>query len=244
LICPVTTIQAARRYRADGEIRAAEAETEADAARKAQRHREAAESRALADVLDRQAEKLAAADDARAEWYAHTAGTRAAEQRARVELAARGVDPDAAEDTTTAEQRLADQRHGIATDDRHRQITDEHDLAHVVEQQDTDLRAVQPEPHRDAAETNLPDIRDEAAREPKRADRSEDDWTRVPPADEAAGHLVRAQRAIGEIQQRQREDQRRADEQARSRQLATWHRDHTAQQAARQRDDDHARDRS
>jgi conjugative relaxase-like TrwC/TraI family protein len=234
------TIQAACRYRTDGEIRAAEAENETDAARKAQLQREAAEARAVADVLDRQAAQLAKADDTRAEWYAHTAATRAAEQRARVELAARGIDPDTADDTTTAEQRLADQRRGIAADDRHRQITDEHDLAHVVEQQDADLRAVQPEPHRAAAETNLPDIREEAAREPKRADRGEDDWTRVPTADETADHLARAQRAIGEIQQRRREDRRRADEEAQSHQLASWH--HEA--STKQRDDDHAHGRS
>jgi hypothetical protein len=237
-------LQAARRYRTGAEIRAAEADNEADDARKSQLQREATEARALADVLDRQAAKLAKVDDARAEWYAHTAGTRAAEQRARVELAARGIDPDSADDATTAEQLLADQRHGIAADDRHRQITDEHDLTHVVEQQDTDLRAIQPEPHRDAADTNLPDIREQPTGEPKREDRNEDDWTRVPPAEETAGDLARAQRAIGEIKQRQREDERRADEETRSRQLASWHHDDFAQQTARQRDDDRARDRS
>jgi hypothetical protein len=238
------TIQAAHRYRTDAEIRTAEADNETDDARKAQLQREAAEAAALADVLDHQAKKLQTVDDARAEWYAHTAGTRDAEQRARAELAARGLAVDTAEDTTTAEQRLADQRHGITADDRHRQITDEHDLAHVVEQQDADLRAIQPEPHRDAAETNLPDIREQAVREPKQADRDQEDWTRVPPADETAGNLARAQRAIGEIRERQRADQRRADEAAQSRQLATRHHERSAEQAARLRDDDRARDRS
>jgi conjugative relaxase-like TrwC/TraI family protein len=238
------TLQAARRYRGDAQIRTAEADNETDDARKAQLQREAAESAALADVLDRQAKKLQTVDEARGEWYAHTAGTRGAEQRARGELAARGVAVDTAEDTTTAEQRLADQRRGMAEDDRHRQVTDEHDLAHVVEQQDADLRAVQPEPHKDAAETNLPDIRDQAAREPKQADRRQEDWTRVPPADETAGHLAPAQRAIGEIRERQRAEQRRADEEAQSRQRANQHHEHTAQQAASQRDDDRAHDRS
>jgi conjugative relaxase-like TrwC/TraI family protein len=232
------TLQAARRYRTDGEIRAAEAANETDIERKAKLHREAAEARAVADVLDRQADKLKRADEIRTEWYAHTAATRAAEQRARIELATRGVDLDIAEDTTTAEQRLADQRRGIAVDDRDRQITDERDLTQVVEQQDADLRAIQPKPHEDAAETNLADIRELAAREPKRADGVEDDWTRVPTSDETADHLARAQRAIGELRRRQREDQRRVDEEAQTRQLATWHHEHTAQHAARQRDDD------
>jgi len=59
-------------------------------------------ARALADLLDRRAAELHRADEARALWYAHNAETRAAEQRARIELATRGVDPDRAEQATTA----------------------------------------------------------------------------------------------------------------------------------------------
>jgi hypothetical protein len=234
------TIQAAHRHRGDAAIRAAEAEQETDAERKAQLHREAAESRALADVLDRQADKLAKADEIRAQWYAHTAETRAAEQRARTELAARGVDPDTVEDAATAEQRLADQRAGLAEDDWHRKITDEHELSDIAERHDADLRVVEPEPHEDAAETNVPDVRDVAAREPTRHDSAEPDWARVPTPDRTADTITRAQRALTELEQRHRGDQRRADEEARSRQLADWHHDRTLDQAARQRDDDRA----
>jgi hypothetical protein len=238
------TLQAASRHRGDAELRAAEAEQETDAERKAQLQREAAEARALADVLSRQAKKLEKADEIRALWYAHTAETRAAEQRVRIELAARGVDPDTAEDTTTAEQRLADQRHGRAEDDRHRQITAEHELSDVTEHRDAELRAIQPDPHSDSAETNVPDIRDLAAGEPKRAAEAEDDWTRVPSPDETADHVTRAQRALAELEQRRQADQRRADDEARSLQLADWHHERAADQAAKQRDAGRALDRT
>jgi conjugative relaxase-like TrwC/TraI family protein len=234
------TIQAAARHRGTAELRAAAAANETDTQRKAKLGREATEARALADLLDREAEQLQKADDARAKWYAHTAGTRAAEQRARTELAARGVDPDTAEDTTTAEQLLADQRHGIAEDDHHRQVTDEHELTHVAEQQDADLRAIEPEPHHDAAETNLPDIRDTAAREPKPPVQAEHDWTRVTTPDQAADHVTRAQRALAEISRRDNADTRRAAEEARSRQLANWHHERTSDHAVKHREDDRA----
>jgi hypothetical protein len=114
----------------------------------------------------------------------------AAEQGARIELAARGIDPDTAEDTTTVEEFLADQRAGLAEDDRHREITDEHELAGVVAQRDAELRAIEPQPAEDAAETNVPDIRDVAASERKRRARPADDWTRVPAADETADSVT------------------------------------------------------
>jgi conjugative relaxase-like TrwC/TraI family protein len=238
------TIQAARRHCGDAELRAAEAENETDAVRKAQLQREAAEARALADVLNRQAQRLEKADEIRARWYAHTAETRAAEQRARIELASRSIDSDTADDTTTADQRLADQRHGLAEDDRHRQVTGEHELSDVIEHRDAELRATQTEPHRDAAETNLSDIRDLAAGEPERPTRAEDDWTRVPTPDQTADHVTRAQRALAELEQRREADQRRAGEEARSHQLAEWHHERAADQAAKQRDDGRALDRT
>jgi hypothetical protein len=234
------TLQAAGRHRGDAELRAAEAENETDAGRKAQLQREAAEARALADVLDRQAKKLEKADEIRARWYAHTAETRAAEQRARIELAARGVDPDTAEDITTAEQRLADQRQGLAEDDRHRQVTGEHELSDVIAHRDAELRAIESEPHEDAAETNLPDIRDSCAREPERPAQAEDDWTRVPTPGQTADTITRAQRALAELEQRRGIEQRRTDEETRSRQLANWHHERAADQSAKQRDDDRA----
>src|SRR5439155_23426338 len=140
------------RHRTTADLRAAEAETESDADRRAQLEREAGDARALAQLLDRRAAKLEQADEARALWYAHTAETRAAEQRARIELAARGIDPDQPEHKTTAAEWLAAQQAGQAVDDRHREITDEVELSHVVERRAADVDAVDWQPHADAAE--------------------------------------------------------------------------------------------
>ncbi len=237
------TLQAAQRHRGDAELRRAEAEQATDVQRRAQLEREAAEARALSDLLNQQAKKLERVDEIRALWYAHTAQTRAAEQRARIELAARGINPDTAEDTTTAEQFLDDQRTGVAEDDGHRQVTGEHELREVADQREAELRVIQPEPPVDAAETNLPDIRDVAAREPRRLAQAEDDWTRIPTAGETADNVTRAQRALAELEQRRHIEQRRADEEARSRQLADWHQHARAADQAKQHDDDRALDR-
>ena len=179
-------------------------------------------------MLDRQAAQLEKADDIRARWYAHTANTRAAEQRARDELAARGVDPDTDDRDTTAERWLDAHRADQAAEDRHREITDEHDLTDLAEARDADQRAAEPAPSRDAAETDLADIREQTAAEPKREPRAEDDWTRVPSADETADSVTRAQRALAELDARDAHDQRREAEEARERQLNRWHADDQA----------------
>jgi len=236
------TQQAAQRHRGNAELRYAEAQQETNEARRAQLLREAVESRALAEVLDRQAAQLEKADDIRARWYAHTAATRAAEQRARDELAARGVEPDTDERDTTAEQWLDAQRAEQADDDRHREITDEHELTDVAQARDADQRAAHPAPSRDAAEAGLRDIREHAVAEPKREPRAEDDWTRVPSAHETADSITRAQRALAELDARDAHDQRRAAEEARAEQLNRWHAtDQAVQRAATdERDIGHA----
>jgi len=236
------TQQAAQRHRGNAELRYAEAQQETNEARRAQLLREAVESRALAEVLDRQAAQLEKADDIRARWYAHTAATRAAEQRARDELAARGVEPDTDERDTTAEQWLDAQRAEQADDDRHREITDEHELTDVAQARDADQRAAHPAPSRDAAEAGLHDIREHAVAEPKREPRAEDDWTRVPSAHETADSITRAQRALAELDARDAHDQRRAAEEARAEQLNRWHAtDQAVQRAATdERDIGHA----
>ena len=229
------TIQAAQRHHATAELRAAEAANEADLDRRGHIEREAADAQALAEVLDRQASQLERADEIRARWYAHTAATRAAEQRAQDELAARGINPDQHEDTTTAERWLTAHRAEQAVEDPHRQITDEHELADVVEQRRADSAAVEPQPSADAAETAVADARELATAEPKRAQRAEDDWTRVPTADETADSIIRAQRALAELEARDAEDQRRTDEAARTEQLARWHVDDRATDHANER---------
>ena len=66
-----------------------------------------AEARALADQLDQRIRDLAEADAVRTRWYLHTAETRAAADRARVELVDRGIDPDQPADEVTTQEWLA-----------------------------------------------------------------------------------------------------------------------------------------
>jgi conjugative relaxase-like TrwC/TraI family protein len=228
------TRQAAKRHRTTAELRAADAAASADAERRAQLEREAADAGALAQLLDRRAAELEKADEARALWYAHTAETRATAMRARRELATRGIDADQPERPVTAEQLLADQAAGLAAEDQHREITDERDLSNVVDQRDADQRAIEPEPPADTAETNVPDIRDKAARE--RPAPEEHDRTRVPSAHETADSVRRAQRALAELEQRGAQEQRRTDEQARTAQLVRWHADDKAAEVAHEDD--------
>ena len=184
------------------------------------------------------AAQLDKADEIRALWYAHTAATRAAADRARDELGSRGINPDTDERAVTAEEWFDAHRADQAVEDQHRAITDEHDLTDVAEQRDQAQREAQPE-SRDAAETRLPDIREQAAAEPKRAPRGDDnDWTRVPTADQTADSITRAQRALNEIRQRDADDRRREADQARTRQLDHWHHDDRNAERAAQRDDD------
>ncbi len=235
------TLQAARWHHAAAELLTAQADQETDDQRRAQLQQEAAESRALADLLDLQADKLERADEIRALWYAHTAETRAAAERARIELGARAVATDIAEDATTAEELLADQHAGQTDDDQHRELTGDHDLADIAEQRETDLRALQPTPPADTAETNPPDIREvTATAEPQRPVQDQNDWTRVPTTDQTANSITRAQRALAELEQRRHIEQRHAAEEARARQLTHWRQHDRAAAQANHRDDDRA----
>jgi hypothetical protein len=118
------TYQAADQQRRVAALRTAEAETSDDRDRLLQ---EAREAEALAEVLDQRAVELQSVDDARARWLAHTAGTRAAGERAQAELALRhaGEEPEPA---ATAEAWLATHRADQAEEDRHREITEEYEL--------------------------------------------------------------------------------------------------------------------
>ena len=167
-------------------IRAAEAATETDADRRgAARNARPPRPARLAETLDQRAAELERADDARARWYAHTAATRAAEQRARDELAARGVDPDQPEQH---HHRRAVARRAPRRPSRRRPAPASH-------------RRARPRRRRRAAPPDLAAFslsrprgsRDEPARHPRQATREPDeptrdeqDWTRVPSADETA----------------------------------------------------------
>jgi conjugative relaxase-like TrwC/TraI family protein len=227
------TLQAASRHRISAELLAAEAAVTDDREQRAQLDQQAADAAALADVLDQQVTKLEHADQARSLWYAHTAGTRAAAERACAELGHRGINPNATDDDTTSEQLLADQRAGLAADDQHRELSGEHELSDVAAQCEADLRVIQPAPPADVADTDVPDVRDLAAGEGKRPTRDEHDWTRVPTADQTADSITRAQRALAEMQRRDAADQRRQHEEQRVAQLARWHHDDVASEQAR-----------
>jgi conjugative relaxase-like TrwC/TraI family protein len=256
------TRQAAERHRTTATLRGAEAEATDDDARRAQLEREAADAAELADLLDARVEGLTAVDEARALWWAHTAATRAAADRAAAELTARRAadrldDPLVTADEWTAErtdryeertdaperQKAAitraasdDQAH-VHADDEHRAITDEHELADVQAGQDADRRAIDNTAHPDAAETAVPDVRETAARDPHRDNEQE---VRVPTSAETADAVRRAQRALAELRVRERADRQRADEEARVEQLSRWHHERHDRAAARDDTDDNA----
>ena len=109
------THQAAAHHRQTAALRAAEAAAAADPDRAgpaaAPRPRRPPRS---PSILDARAAELQQLDDARARWLAHTAGTRAAADRAKAELAARHVDDTEPEQQVTAEEWLAAHRAALA----------------------------------------------------------------------------------------------------------------------------------
>jgi conjugative relaxase-like TrwC/TraI family protein len=313
------TRQAADRHRQTAATRAANT---ADQARRAQLQEEAADANALADLLDHRITDLETVDEARALWWAHTAGTRAAADRAAAELQTRRAadgrtDPeitademltqtrkpaspdhtnthaklrdhaavadrdrtaprdetgahaatdsrevsreqvDASEHTelrhrdrgedsdreanplvatspTSADDSWADARHDAdAAEDPHREIRGEAELDDVQQQRAAEHQAVEPRPHPDAAETNVEDIRETAAREPQHGG---EDHLRVPTSGETADSIRRAQRALAEVRARDAADRKREADQARSTQLNRWHQ-HDRQ--AHAREDEH-----
>jgi hypothetical protein len=212
------TTQAATRHRQTATLRAAEAHAATDPDTRSRLHQEATEAAALADLLDTQIEQLAEIDEVWALHRAHTAMTRVNADRATAELANRHATNPREETPTTGEEWLAHQATAMRTEDPHRDIHAEHELADAV----PPLGEVGTDDHGPGAETPAPDIRDLAAAEPPRI---EDDAVRVPSADETADNLARAQRALAETRQRQADEQRHAAEQARAQQLARWHTD-------------------
>lgn len=144
------THQRAQEHRQTAAMRKAQAAAIDDPTERQQLEQTAAEAEALAGVLDERVEQLRLVDQARADWYAHTAETRAAADRARIELSARVVDDEqTAEPAITAEEWLDAHRESERVEDPHRAITTEADLADQVQQ-----RAAEVE---DAAQTPIHD---------------------------------------------------------------------------------------
>ncbi|TCO43590.1 AAA domain-containing protein [Kribbella antiqua] len=136
------TRQAAERERRTAALRLAEADASDDAATRERLRTEAEQAKALATALDARAAELQIADDARAVWLAHTAETRAVADRAKLELDARGIDNS--DDGPTPEELLDSIDADDADADEHREVTDEHELADVAEQRDTDIALAVP----------------------------------------------------------------------------------------------------
>lgn len=187
---------------------------------------------ALVTTLNTRAAALAIADEARGQWYASTAETRAAAERAAIELSTRD---DAAfdEPAVTAEEWLAERRASDEAEDPHRQIIEDYELFDTQQDRDADLATAGREPAPNEPSANpAPDIRTEpfAATEPV-----DDDSVRVPSAEETADAVRRAQRALVELRQRRAaEEQHEADEQnERDDDLAHWH-EHEANAGSRQ----------
>ncbi|MFG1820712.1 MobF family relaxase [Kribbella sp. NPDC049174] len=130
------TRQQADEQRRTATLRAVEADASSDAETAARLRREAGEAKALAQALDARAAELAIVDQARAEWYAHTAATREAARRAADELNDRGINNT--DEGTTPDEWLAAHRASDQADDQHRPVTDEHELADIAQQRDAD----------------------------------------------------------------------------------------------------------
>ncbi|MEJ7742321.1 MAG: hypothetical protein WKF73_07110, partial [Nocardioidaceae bacterium] len=184
-------------------------------------------AQAEADALTERTTALEAADDARAAWFAATAATRDTAERARVELKARGVDPDRADDRVTAQEWLAAHSAEQAAEDPHREVRDEHELTdaevdtrHLVEQPAAEREATAP-----ILDTAVPDVRDTSAPDATEvADPAQ--LRRVPTADETAAAVARAQVALTEIESRREADAAREAEDTaqgqRREELARW----------------------
>jgi conjugative relaxase-like TrwC/TraI family protein len=93
---------------------------------------DAAEAQADADRLAAQRDQLEEIAAARDEAVLHTAITRDKAERARIELAIRGIDRDRPDDLTTGEQWLAAHQDAMRGEDPHRPVTDELDLVDVA----------------------------------------------------------------------------------------------------------------
>jgi hypothetical protein len=232
------TEQAAARHRADAQVWAARAENSSDLAEREtlRAHADQAQQHA-ADLAERVA-GLEAADHARAVWYAATAATRDAAERARAELAARGIDLDAPAEQVTADEWLAAHRAEQAAEDQHREIADEaqlhdpgHDADRVAVLDDFDAAADE----QPIAETAVPDLRETSTPDATEFATGADRAARhqVPSAGETAQAVARSQAALAEVAARRCADEARQAGEAELRrdQLTRWAGDDQAAEA-------------
>ena len=214
------TSQAEARHRQTEQLRRAAAETAADPDERERLLREADAAAALAQTLAERKELLAHADNIRGLWYAHTAETRAAAQRAEAELAARGIDSEHPPQTTSTQDWLQNNAPDAAVDDPDRAPSDEAELADEATKR-RDEATVFDDRADESAELASEDIRaltaDDASPD------APDDWSRVPTAEETAGTIARAQRALAELERRRVVDEQLAKDEDREADLNRWH---------------------
>ncbi|MCF7552169.1 MobF family relaxase [Pseudonocardia sp. WMMC193] len=179
------THQAAETQRHRAAMLAAEADL--DGADSEQLTGQSRAATALAELLDKRAAELQQLDDARARWLAHTAGTRAAGERAQVELSLRHADDTDQDPRVTAEEWLAAHRDAQIEDERHRDFVADYEFDDT--RGDSDASSVDP----------VVDIRETAAGEDRLR---HEDSVRVPTADETSAAIDRAHRALAEIHAR------------------------------------------
>jgi conjugative relaxase-like TrwC/TraI family protein len=220
------TSLAASVRRRDAVLTAARAEATADASSGARLRAEAADSAAVADVLELRVAELHVADDARARWLAHTAVTRDAAQRAEAELATRGLSASTGPNGVTAAEWLTEHAADQAEADAIRPITDDHDLAEIVERRAADVDVVRAGPPLPASETALSDLRESPAQD------MADEPGRIPDAAESRAAVQRAQATLAEIEQRRVLDERQVAEEQRASQLNLWAADDAQTSAA------------
>lgn len=205
------TIQAAAHHRDNATRWAAQADATAQPDERDRLQHDAAGAGALAELLDDQIQVLRELNEERGMWLAHTAGTRAAADRAQAELTARHAGDEAPEQRVTAEEWLAAEQEDRQAEDLHREIT-EIDL-------EDDLSASFVEPPPD-------DLRQIAALEPALDD---EHLVRVPSVAETTDAITRARRALVEIRNRETVDATYEAEYSRSAQLARWQEDDRGQ---------------
>ena len=199
---------------------------------------DAAAARAEAARLAEQIAQLNAVDAARAAWFTHTAVTRDNAERARVELKARGVDPDRPSDRTTAPEWLALHRAEQADRERDQPVSelDVQDAEHDAAEGRPDARNREDEsrtddqPEHEHAETAVLDLREISAPDPtETVDPAQ--RRRVRPVDKTTLAVQRAQESLVEIAQRHAADaartaadaaEREVTEFARRAELTSW----------------------
>ncbi|HLU28559.1 MAG TPA: hypothetical protein VKZ65_08990, partial [Glycomyces sp.] len=187
------TAEAGNKRRASAALLAERAEREDLPEGEREQMRQAAEEAAReAEELAVKRAQLEEADRARAEWAEHTAVTRELAERAKVELASRGVALDDPGDNVSADEWLELEAQARAEDDAFREV-DERSLVEEEALPVVELDGPAAEVAVDIRERAVPDESEFSDEPPQR---------RVPDLDATAAAVARAREALLEIEAR------------------------------------------